>query len=291
MGATAFVYLIVLASLSIIGIALLITGIVLLFKLKKSHKSKMLFITSIIVGVLFCTPLISQIFLSMGFNTAINIYYNNDAHKRMGEFLTAIDNNDFNKVEKFINNGEDVNKIVEDYNNITPLILAVQKGNYDIVKLLIKSGADINKIGGSNKDTTPLIEAVYSLESKKKDNIEMVKLLLENGANVNMKISYTTASKTALLQSAWYSLNPEIMRLLIKYKADVNVDNGSPLRIIIYSKTRNKKFGRLEFAKILIENGADINAKDSFGKSAMDYAKANDDTKDIALYLERNGTK
>ena len=39
-----------------------------------------------------------------------------------------------------------------------------------------------------------------------------------------------------------------------------------------------------EICSILIEAGADVNAKDNYGKKAIDYAKENDALKDTDAY-------
>lgn len=85
------------------------------------------------------------------------------------------------------------------------------------------------------------------------NNIQQVELLLQNGANVN--------DLTELhLHEACYLGYYEIVQLLIRYQADVNLKDEtcySPLYCACYK-------GHYEIVKLLIQNGADINSKDIY---------------------------
>lgn len=68
----------------------------------------------------------------------------------------------------------------------------------------------------------------------------------------------------------------EIVKLLLRYGAAVdslNFCNQTPLMYTIFGASP----GRLEVAKVLISQGANLNAIDCFGWKAYDYAKRNND--------------
>jgi ankyrin repeat protein len=80
-----------------------------------------------------------------------------------------------------------------------------------------------------------------------------------------------------------------LCRLLIDNGADVNARSRSPYRdptVLMMAVDR----GKAETVKILIDSGADVNAKSHFGKTALDYAKSNGNDKIISL-LKQAGVK
>ena len=64
---------------------------------------------------------------------------------------------------------------------------------------------------------------------------------------------------------------------MTKYKKEGNASDMTPLHMAIFAKHYN-------VAKILIEHGADINAEDIYGLTALHYAALNEDI-DMCLWL------
>ncbi|KAJ9638045.1 general transcription repressor [Knufia peltigerae] len=126
------------------------------------------------------------------------------------------------------------------------LCKASERGHADIADLLLDIGADIE---ASDRDLTPLMEA-----STLKNNIEVVRLLLHRGADVNGGRGYDTP-----LTFAAGNGYIEVVRELLAAGADPNkmMNDG-------YSAARAAAAeGRLDFLKLLMEHGANINVPTS----------------------------
>lgn len=145
-------------------------------------------------------------------------------------------------------------------------------GNLELIKLMIEKGADIN--AKDKLECTPLYYSI-DLNSRK-----LMKLLIEKGADVNGK---TNGGSTALRPAVWkatHSKNDEskkqyleIIRYLVSQGADVNISEkvfNEPDETFLMLAVGA---GDCETSKLLIELGADINAKNSQGLTALDIAK------------------
>ena len=205
----------------------------------------------------------------------------------------AVKNKNLNMIKILLNNDFDLKR--------EPSILsyAIENGDENIIKYLTENGADINYINGEN-GTSVLYDAVLNLNTK------LVEYLLEKGASIEGAgnsyiygniITAAAGSKfnnsndkspvdlEALEKSAENSV--KITKMIIG-KADNNLINDSlegktPLIIAV----GNSYF---ETAKILIENGADVNSVDFEGWSALSYAVNNGDI-GIAKLLLTNKAK
>ena len=94
---------------------------------------------------------------------------------------------------------------------IGPLWLAIQAHSADMVELLLDNGADPNIARESGE--TPLMAAARS------GQIDVMELLLSRSADVNAREK--KFGQTALM---WAAGNPAAVRLLLKHKADVEVN-------------------------------------------------------------------
>ncbi|HPN68156.1 MAG TPA: ankyrin repeat domain-containing protein [Saprospiraceae bacterium] len=101
------------------------------------------------------------------------------------KIVEYVDDNDYNKVEKWLKNGGNPNIILPD--NSTLLYIATgPHGGIEVTKILIEAGADVNK---GHFDYTPLMNAASWT------NYLMVEYLLDHKANPNLK---NISGKTAL---------------------------------------------------------------------------------------------
>jgi hypothetical protein len=136
-----------------------------------------------------------------------------------------------------------------------PLIIAARMGNVQIVKFLLSIGADPDV---RNNGITSWIKVEYALEmaivSGKKD---VVVILIDRGADIHVKDRMGGKP----IHRAVMEENKEIVSLLLSNGADVNAKYGNldvtPLMIAADN-------GFEDVAKILIENGAEINIRGKF---------------------------
>jgi ankyrin repeat protein len=145
----------------------------------------------------------------------------------------------------------------------TPLHTAAQCGRVKIAEMLIAAGALVNPRRGRTLHGTPLDEAASN------DHIDLAALLIEQGAR----------SLTGALYRVCRSPRDrlEMPELLIKAGANVKArfrEEGSsilPVRgvTLLHHAARN---GRPNLARLLIANGADVNARTSGGWTPLHSA-------------------
>lgn len=192
-----------------------------------------------------------------------------------------------------------------DFNGRSLLMKAVKNGNDWEIRSLLESGADVNV-----KDNDGWSALMYAVRYQ--NNLEVVRLLLRNGADMTAMNKY---GSTPLDLAATYSSNPEILRSILKEfkggqgeifrafvfsitsdvgnhasqlaKLQVFVDRGIQLNRfyegktpLMYAAGYSSSTDVIEF---LLDNGAAVSIRDSSGKKAFDYAKAN-------VKLERDET-
>lgn len=107
-----------------------------------------------------------------------------------------------------------------------------------------------------------------------KKKYKMAAILTEGGADVNARDGF---GRTPIIVACEYGAPEYILNLLIKKDADVNAIQTSAYQYgytaLIWAALRHD----LKSVNILLDAGADANAKNKHHKSAMDYAKANKD--------------
>ncbi len=141
-----------------------------------------------------------------------------------------------------------VNLKVKDKKGDNALIVAVRAGNQEAVEILL---GKISVEKTDDKGWTPLMIA------SAKGDLEIVKCLVEKGYASVDSLGFTKELNSALF-FATENKHHKVMKYLIENEADVNLDNKEDETPLMKSVVKND----FEGVKILVENGADVNAKD-----------------------------
>jgi len=162
-------------------------------------------------------------------------------------------------VKLLISLGANVN--TKDEQGRTALMEAARNRNEKMIQLLINNGADV-------RNSTALIDAVggYSYDDHKKERIVM--MLIRSGANVNTKDEW---DRTALMEAARNGCE-SIVQLLIDNGADVKNSTALISAVGCYGNDEDKKE---RIVMLLIRSGANVNAKDKQGRTALMEAARN----------------
>jgi uncharacterized protein len=222
-----------------------------------------------------------------------------------------------NAVKTLAENGAALN--LGDPDGITPLIIAIMNGHYDVAAALIAHGADVN--AADNGGRTPLYAAVdmHTFEwifsrpvpkpSGALEVTDMVKLLLDHKADPNTQLKRRIfavqhdyipnlnlgAGATPFMKAASAS-DLLLMRLLLDHGANPNLvteNHGTPLMAAAGLNWRDiasigTEKESIEAIQICLDHGADINAANSFGDTAL-HGAAQRGADDIVRFLVSKG--
>ena len=160
-----------------------------------------------------------------------------------------ISNPDISRVIKtLISRGARIN--ARDKNSMTALMYAAKNGNSKIVKSLLAAGANVNaKIDLSDNENN--------------NDPENKKVLLDVDAGVEN-------GETALMFATMNNDNPEIVKMLIKAEAKINLKTSLGYTALMYAAMNSTN---PEIIKTLIKAGATLKAKNCVGDTAFDLAK------------------
>ena len=171
----------------------------------------------------------------------INASYTRDGNSAL---MIAASYGDVSLVRELINRGADVN--FKNERGETALMEAGETGNIDIIRLLIDSGANVNEKSKQN------FTALHKALSYRK--IEAVDFLLANGA----KYERNEDERLDYLKLAVCYGDENTVRSILAFEKDKQVIQNA----LEYAVCKNIKKG---VVTALVENGADINAKNEDG--------------------------
>lgn len=199
------------------------------------------------------------------------------------------------------------------------LILAIENGHFELAVDLLNAGADPND---QRSGFTPLHVMTWvrkpprgedqgappPLGSGNLSSVEFIKKLVEHGADVNARLNagkggpglFNKRGATPFLMAS-ATADVAYMRLLVDLGANPstpNVDGCTPLIVAcgigVGSDAANEVAGEepevLEAAKLLLKLGADVNAVDANGETAMHGAALKNLPK-VVQFLADNGAK
>jgi ankyrin repeat protein len=182
---------------------------------------------------------------------------NNFDLKRESYILSyAMENSDENIIKYLVENGADMYSY-----EITALYQAVLNLNPKLVEYFLDKGASIEKAGGTDVYGNIMMAAAGSKFNNSNDKSPVDLTLLEKSAENSAKIMQMIIDKVD------------------KKLINDSLEGKTPLIIAVGNSY-------IDTAKILIENGANINAVDIEGWSALSYAVNNGDIEIAKLLLE-----
>ena len=142
----------------------------------------------------------------------------------------------------------------KDTEKITPLMLAARNGHTRLSKFLLDKGANV-------KARTELNFTALHFACEN-GHLKTARLLLENGAEIEAR---NFNNFTALHEASNYRGYSELVKLLLSKGADIetkDITGGTPL-------FRAADNGDINTVKVLVQSGANVNAKNNYGWSRL----------------------
>ncbi len=197
----------------------------------------------------------------------------------------------------------------------TPLLTAVNNRNYRLAKFLLDRGADpnlANKGGWSPlylaTDNRNIEGGDYPVPKPDLDHLEIITALLDKGANPNAPIKENTLTRT-IFTMQWFwedgatpfiraaqSSDTELMKLLLKYKADPQArtalgDNAMTASAgigwvegVTYERSAKEN---VEAIRLLLDLGLDPNHANNEGRTSLMGAAIKGRNDVVTLLVER----
>ena len=184
-------------------------------------------------------------------------------------FHTAVQLGSAEHVEEFIKKGADVNEPTN--RGDIPLMIAAQNGFTQIMEILIANGADVD-IATEKGGTTALMMAA------EENNLDAIKILIEKGKATVDKVDKHSKNpisgplmynRTALMRAVVLN-NAKAVKALIEHGASTERVSAKLNRWTSLLEASVK--GITETAIVLIQNGANLDAKDHSGWTSLMWA-------------------
>jgi ankyrin repeat protein len=210
-----------------------------------------------------------------------------DVRSLKNEMLDAVKSKNLDKVKHLLDIDEKLKDAKSEDGQTAVLMAAYYRAN-EIKELLLQKGAELNLYEAATVGNTARIQEILS-EAPKQINghsfdgftplglashfghEEAATYLLENGADVNLKGTDGKLNNAAIHASiAGNHIN--IVRLLIKYRADINSQCEGEVRSGFTPLHVAAHFNRLEIVKLLLENGANPLIHNSEFLTPTEYA-------------------
>lgn len=209
-------------------------------------------------------PAVIRLLIDKGANVnAIDEYGKTPLHEAVSYLNWRPDVSNLEVIRLLTDADADVN--ATDKDGETPLHEAVLYRDSEVIRLLLDNGADVN---ATDKDGKTVLYWAASAS----DYPEVIQLLLDNGADSADLIATDSDGKTPLHgggRALWKIIDLEMLQLWLDNGADVNAASSS-YTVLHYAAMHGANPGVIG---LLLEHGADINARDAGGETPLDYGR------------------
>jgi ankyrin repeat protein len=178
------------------------------------------------------------------------------------DFVQSAEKGDLKAIQLFLNAGIDCN--AQSATGVTALMAAARYGRVDVVNRLLEQKANVNARG--KQGVTALMLAAEN------GQVEIVKLLLKKNADPNLE---DQTGWTALMKAVYQGSTGSVEALAAQSRQEVN------RALLVAALT-----GHQEIARILIDNGAEIDSRADDGRTPLMLAASKGDNDFVSFLLK-----
>jgi ankyrin repeat protein len=189
-------------------------------------------------------------------------------------FYQSIRNNDLAALRSLI---REYGAVATDSRGQTPLMFAAAFGSFEATRVLVDAGADVKAVSAAGLTALHL--------SAGAGDIRKVRLLVDHGADIHAR---SQMGRTPLLVAAYTQGTSDIVAFLLSKGADTNAADAGGITPLVAAASVNDTAS----AKLLVERGADVNARANLGQAATALMAAahNGNVELTRLLLARNAS-
>jgi ankyrin repeat protein len=170
----------------------------------------------------------------------------------------------------------------QDKNSETPLLLAMGRGWLKFARILLEHGADANVKRNNGK--TPLRLLLESQIRDEGEALDLICLLLDHGAMVNRRDVNNQTPLHLAMGRDWVKL----AQVLLKHGADADAanDDGKSLLHLLSERRIRDEGNALDLIRLSLGYGADVNRRDEKKQTPLLLAMRQGSSKLVKILLE-----